>query len=399
MAPLARIRAGLLALALVLVLGSLGYLALGFSPLDSVYQTVTTVTTVGFREVEPMNSAVRKIYTIVLVLVGVGTAFYTFGVALEALVEGHLRTHLEARRMQRELAALRGHVIVCGWGRVGRAVADAVARAGTPVVVIDRDPERIANLTCHGVVGDVTDDAVLEQAGIMRAAALVAALETDADNTFVTLSGRALRPDLVIIARARTETSEPKLVRAGANHVVNPQRLGGGRMAAFAIQPHVMDFLDVVMHDGSVELRMEEAPVGARGRLSGRTVAEADVQHVTGALLLAIRTPEGRFVSVPDPETRLTDGHVLIAIGSATQLAQLRELATVLGPDAQRGVRRSELERGQDPRHLLGELAREKPQAPDLLGQPVTGLYMQMHGEHGRLLCRRAAGSKPGDDA
>ncbi len=327
MAPLARIRAGLLALALVLVLGSLGYLALGFSPLDSVYQTVTTVTTVGFREVEPMNTAVRKIYTIVLVLVGVGTAFYTFGVALEALVEGHLRTHLEARRMQRELAALRGHVIVCGWGRVGRAVADAVARAGTPVVVIDRDPERIANLTCHGVVGDVTDDAVLEQAGIMRAAALVAALETDADNTFVTLSGRALRPDLVIIARARTETSEPKLVRAGANHVVNPQRLGGGRMAAFAIQPHVMDFLDVVMHDGSVELRMEEAPVGARGRLSGRTVAEADVQHVTGALLLAIRTPEGRFVSVPDPETRLTDGHVLIAIGSATQLAQLRELA------------------------------------------------------------------------
>jgi len=327
MAPLARIRAGLLALALVLVLGSLGYLALGFSPLDSVYQTVTTVTTVGFREVEPMNTAVRKIYTIVLVLVGVGTAFYTFGVALEALVEGHLRTHLEARRMQRELAALRGHVIVCGWGRVGRAVADAVARAGTPVVVIDRDPERIANLTCHGVVGDVTDDAVLEQAGIMRAAALVAALETDADNTFVTLSGRALRPDLVIIARARTETSEPKLVRAGANHVVNPQRLGGGRMAAFAIQPHVMDFLDVVMHDGSVELRMEEAPVGARGRLSGRTVAEADVQYVTGALLLAIRTPEGRFVSVPDPETRLTDGHVLIAIGSATQLAQLRELA------------------------------------------------------------------------
>ncbi len=228
MAPLARIRAGLLALALVLVLGSLGYLALGFSPLDSVYQTVTTVTTVGFREVEPMNTAVRKIYTIVLVLVGVGTAFYTFGVALEALVEGHLRTHLEARRMQRELAALRGHVIVCGWGRVGRAVADAVARAGTPVVVIDRDPERIANLTCHGVVGDVTDDAVLEQAGIMRAAALVAALETDADNTFVTLSGRALRPDLVIIARARTETSEPKLVRAGRTTSSTPSASAGG---------------------------------------------------------------------------------------------------------------------------------------------------------------------------
>ena len=328
MAPLARIRAGLIALALVLVLGSLGYVALGFHPLDAVYQTVTTVTTVGFREVEPMDTALRKIYTIVLVLAGVGTAFYTFGVALESLIEGHLRAHLEVRRMNRELNALRGHVIVCGWGRVGRAVADAVVRAGTDVVVIDRVAERIADLPFLTVVGDVTDDAVLEKAGIRRAKTLVTALETDADNTFVTLSGRALRPDLVIIARARTDTSEPKLVRAGADHVVNPQRLGGDRMAAFAIQPHVMDFLDVVMHDGSVELRMEEALVCTPGELTGRNVAETNVQGVTGALLLAIRTPEGAFVSNPDPLTRLTEGHVLIAIGSASQLAHLRKLAS-----------------------------------------------------------------------
>lgn len=326
-APLARIRAGLLVLLLVLVLGSAGYVLLGFTALDAVYQTVITVTTVGFREVEPIDTAARKIYTIVLVLGGVSTATYTFGITLEALIEGHLRAHLAARRKGRELAALQAHVIVCGWGRLGRAVGNAVVLAGTDVVVIDRDPGRFTDLPLHTVVGDATDDAILQQAGIMHAKTLVTALETDAENTFVTLSGRALRPDLIIIARAWTNTSEPKLVRAGADHVVNPQRIGGDRMAAFAIQPHVTDFLDVVMHDGSLELQLGQALVRAMGQLTGQTLAETNIQAATGALLLAIRTPQGAFVTNPDVHTRLTDGHVLIAIGSASQLKDLQTRA------------------------------------------------------------------------
>lgn len=327
MNPLSRIRRAFVGLALVMAIGTIGYLLFGFSFIDALYQTVTTVTTVGFREVHPIESVGEKLFTIVLVLAGVGTAFYTFGVSLEALVEGHLRTERERRRMDRTLEKLEGHVIVCGWGRVGRACAAYASRDGTPVVVIDRNPDRLVDLPHLAVVGDVTDDEVLRKAGVERARALVAALETDADNVYVTLSGRSLRPDLVIIARARTESSEPKLHRAGADHVVNPQRLGGDRMAAFAVQPHIMDFLDVVMHDKSLEIRIEEATVAAGSRLAGATLGEAGVLEKTGAQLLAVRTTDGHFHTNPPPSTCLLAGHVLIAIGTAEQVDALRTLA------------------------------------------------------------------------
>ncbi len=325
--PLPRIRRAFIALALVVAGGTVGYLIIGFPFIDALYQTVTTVTTVGFREVHPIDTVGEKLFTIALVLAGVGTAFYTFGVSLEALVEGHLRTEREKRRMDRTLAKLQGHVIVCGWGRVGRACGEYAARDGRPVVVVDRNPDRLVDLPHLAVVGDVTDDEVLRKAGVERAASLVAALETDADNVYVTLSGRALRPDLVIIARARTESSEPKLMRAGANHVVNPQRLGGDRMAAFAVQPHIMDFLDVVMHDGSLEIRIEEARVAEDSELAGRTLAEAALRDLTGAQLLAVRDLDGTFHTNPASSTRLEPGQVLIGMGTASQVASLRQIA------------------------------------------------------------------------
>ncbi len=280
MSQLRRIVVALLAVLAVLVLGSVGYIVLGFGPLDAVYQTVTTITTVGF-SVHPLHAA-GKIFTIVLILAGVGTALYAFSVVLESLVEGHLRQHFERRRMERDIARMAGHTIVCGWGRVGRAVAGYLAGMGSEIVVVDLDADRVADVPYPAVVGDVTDDGVLHRAGIMRARSLVAAINTDAENVFVTLSARALRPDLVIVARARTEASEPKLLRAGATRVVNPQRIGGQRIAAAASQPHVVEFLDVVMHDGSLEFRLEEIPVGDGSRLAGRTLREADVGETTG---------------------------------------------------------------------------------------------------------------------
>ena len=263
-----RIQLALLAVLGVVVAGSIGYLVLGFSLLDAVYQTVTTITTVGFREVNPLSAA-GKIFTITLIVVGVGTALYAFSVVLESLVEGHLRQHFERRRMERSIARMSGHTIVCGWGRVGRAVAGYLAGQGAAVVVIDLDPARVAEITYPALTGDVTDDEMLRKAGIMQARALVTAINTDAENVYVTLSARALRPDLIIIARARTEASEPKLLRAGATRVVNPQRIGGQRIAAAALQPNVVEFLDVVMHDGSLEFRLEEVPVRA-GSEAGR---------------------------------------------------------------------------------------------------------------------------------
>src|SRR5687768_16755307 len=226
MDPLRRVRLGLAALGLVVVAGTAGYVLLGFSLLNALYQTITTITTVGYGEIEPLK-ANGRIFTIVVILFGVGTALYTLTQLLETVVEGHLGNLLERRRMERGIASLHPHVIVCGWGRVGRALTEYVARAGQDVVVIDRDAERLSGTPYLTVQGDVTEDSVLMQAGIDRARVLVAAVTSDADNLYVTLSSRALRPDLVIIARARTDAAEPKLERAGANRVVNPQRIGG----------------------------------------------------------------------------------------------------------------------------------------------------------------------------
>jgi voltage-gated potassium channel len=327
-----RIELALLALLGVLVAGSVGYVLLGFDPLDAVYQTVTTVTTVGFREVHPLTIA-GKIFTIVLIVVGVGTALYAFSVVLETLVEGHLRQLLERRRMERDIARMSGHAIVCGWGRVGRAVGGYLAGQGAQVVVVDNDPERVAATPYPAFTGDVTDDEVLRRAGIMKARALIAAINTDAENVYVTLSARALRPDLVIIARARTEASEPKLLRAGATRVVNPQRIGGQRIAAAALQPNVVEFLDVVMHDGSLEFRLEEVHVKAGSRLAGSTLEEAGVSSCVapgsaGALVLALRRTGGSFMTNPPLNARIEPGSVLIAIGTERQLDALKTAAT-----------------------------------------------------------------------
>ena len=325
---------GIALLALIVVVGSIGYVILGFGALDALYQTVTTITTVGFREVEPLD-ANGKVFTIVLILAGVGTALYTLTVLLELLVEGHLGLAVERRRMDKKIASFQGHVIVCGWGRVGRTIARELALGGKQVVIVDEDAERIATVGAHPyVLGDASDDDVLRQAGIERASALVAAVSTDAGNLYITLSGRSLRPDLFIVARAREESSAPKLERAGADRVVNPQEIGGARMAAFLVQPHVTEFLDVVMHDREMELRLEEIEIAADSPLAGISVAQAHVRDQTGALILALRDPTEGFITTPTAATVMHPGQVLIAIGTSGQLAALSTAASRPGAPA-----------------------------------------------------------------
>ena len=322
MSSVRRIGRALLAFILVIVAGTVGYMILGFGFVDALYQTVTTITTVGFREVHPL-STVGEFFTIALILIGVGTALYTFGILLEALIEGHLRQQLRRRRMDRQIRQMTGHFIICGAGRVGRASVLYLDALGKQVVVVDRDPARLQGLDYPMLLGDVTDDSILEAAGIGHAYALIAALDTDADNVYVTLSSRALRPDLVIIARARTEESKPKLLRAGANRAVNPQLIGGQRMAAFALQPHVAEFLDVVMHDETLDYRIEEIKITPASPLVGRCLADTALGLTTGALVLAIRTAGGQFIANPAPDTRLDPDTVLIVLGTSAQLRSL----------------------------------------------------------------------------
>ena len=324
--PFRRVQIGLASLALVVVIGTVGYSLLGFAPLEAFYETIVTVSTVGYGFPHPIGTGV-KIFTIVLILLGVGTALYTFTVTLEVLFDGHMRELIRRHRMNRGIEQMTGHVVICGWGRVGREVARYLSNAGQQIVVVDQDADRLASIGFPTVIGDVTEDDTLLQAGIERAGTLIAALDSDADNLFVTVSSRSFNPAIHVIARARSNSSEAKLLRVGADRVVNPQRLGSDRMAAFVTQPHVVDFVDVVMHDGSLEFRLEEVLIGADSPLAGETLRSTKVHEQTGALVLAIRRPDGSFTPNPSPEDHLAAGDVLIGVGTAAQLAALSTFA------------------------------------------------------------------------
>ncbi len=321
-----RLRRAIAGVVAVLVVGTIGYLLFGLSFTDAVYQTVTTVSTVGFRELHEF-STLEQWFTIGIIILGASTVLYTFTLSVQVVVDGELRQFLGRRFMNREISKLSGHTIVCGWGRVGRAVAEDLAETGQSVVVVDLDADRIANVAHPAVVGDATLDSTLRAAGIERAKALVAALEGDAENLFVTLSARAIVPELFIVARARQDESVPKLANAGADRVVNPQELGAARMASFVARPHVAEFVDVVMHERSLEFRMQEYDVPQGSPLAGRSLREADLRQRCGVLVLALRLTDGSFTTNPDPDTLIEPHQVLIAVGDSDAFERLDRIS------------------------------------------------------------------------
>ncbi len=322
--PWRRLRVAVLLVATVVAISTAGYTLLGMAPLDAFYQTMTTITTVGFKEVEPFGPA-EQWFTIGVIVSGVGAVLYTFTLSVQLVVEGQLGEYVGRRRMDRRIADMDGHVIVCGWGRVGRAVAHDLRASGRDVVVVDIDRERVAEIPFPTVVADATLDDTLRKAGIERAATLVAALSGDAENLFVTLSGRAINPVLFIVARARQDDSVAKLTQAGADRVVNPQELGAARIASFIVQPHVAEFVDVVMHERSMEFRMQELPIRHGSPLAGQTLRSIKLRERANVLVLALRRPDGTFVNNPGPDFVLEEGHVLIAVGAGPDLRRLEE--------------------------------------------------------------------------
>lgn len=316
-------------LAMATVLGFIGYLLLGLDPLEALYQTVITGTTVGYREVGEVTVP-YQLFTIVFIFIGVGSALYALSVLFETIVEGRLDDLFGRRRMVREIGQMQGHVVLCGAGRVGRVLAGEVASRGVPLVVIDSDSDRLAAAERAGGIGlpgDARSDDTLREAGIERAGTLVAALASDADNVYVTLGARALNPGLFIVSRAHQDDAEPKLRHAGADRVVNPQAIGGQRMATFALQPNVAEFLDVVMHDDEVAWRLEEIEVGVGSELSDQTLEGAALRRRCGAMVLALRRPGGQLMTNPHPDTELVAGTVLIAMGTSRELAAVEGLA------------------------------------------------------------------------
>jgi len=290
---------------------------------------VTTIFTVGFGEVHPLSQAGR-IFTLLLIIGGVGTILYGLGRMVEFVIGGQLTGVFRRRAVRRQVDRLDGHFIICGYGRVGEAVARHFATHGAPFVIVDSEQGSMSRAEADGflvVSGDATADDVLHIAGITRAKGLVAALGSDASNIFLTLSARVLNPKLLIVARAGSDDIVSKLIRAGADNVVTPYGLGGKRIATLMLKPLVSDYLEVVTGGGELEFLVEELELAGECCAIGRSISDLEVRSRTGATILAVRrAATGVFATNPAPDSHLNTGDRIIAIGTPAQIAKLEEL-------------------------------------------------------------------------
>jgi len=326
-----RLAASLIILILITLGGAIGYVIIeGAEFGDSLYMTVITISTVGFEELFPL-SVPGRIFTVGLIVVGVGSALYTAGMALEIGIERYLGGEIQRKRMTREIDTLSDHVIVAGFGRVGSHTWRSLHEEGIRSVVIETDPDALETAFTSGALvaeGDATRNDVLEAAGIHRARALIACVREDADNLVIVLSAKSLRSELPVIARANEFEAREKLRLAGADRVVSPQLVGAHRLAALAAEPRLDEFVDVILHGKLMELRIEGFEIDDRSKLSGRTLRETDIRSISGAQVLALESPGGDIVFNPDPEVMIRPGHTLIAIGSSEQVERLRAHTT-----------------------------------------------------------------------
>src|SRR5690242_4505724 len=316
------------ALALVLSFGTVGFMSIEHYPVfDAFYMTLTTVTTVGYAEIRGLSHAGR-VFNSFLILFGVTTIFLAVGAMTQTLIELELNQFFGKRRVRSMIDKLEGHIVLCGFGRVGRGAAAELQKAGAPFVVIDNNDERVERAISGGmlaVLADASRDETLRDVGIARAKGLIATLASDADNLFVILSAKTLNPKLQLSARIAEESSEQKMRRAGADFVFAPYNSTGHRMAQALLRPHVLQFLDFTTQKG-VDVEIEQVRVTAQSAFAGRTLADADIRHKSGVVILAIRKNDGEMVFNPSPDAMMSAGDHLIAMGDARNLQKLGQL-------------------------------------------------------------------------
>lgn len=327
-------RATAVALLVVVILvlgGTFGYMAVErWSFFDSLYMAVITLTSVGYGEVHPLNTEGR-VFTMVLLLTGVFSLFFAATSAIRSIVDGELTGQIARNRMEKKLQSLKDHIIICGYGRMGRLVAQEFGLQSIPFVVIERNDHLLADFkTEHGVAlaGDATHDETLRRAGIDRARTLVTLAASDADNLFITLSARLISDRVFIVARAEDEGAEKKLMKAGASRVISPYVIGGQRVAQAVLRPSVVDFIELATRSDYMALQIEETEVHKESVLCGQPLRDTGLRQDLGLIVVAIKRPDGRMLFNPAPEAEIIEGDTLITLGPKNQQDQLRNLAS-----------------------------------------------------------------------
>jgi voltage-gated potassium channel len=325
--------AGAIALVFVFLIGTSWYrLVEGWSWEDAAYMTVITLATVGYGETNPLGSRGR-LFTIALILMGVVNIGYIVNRFTEAVIEGYFQEGIRLRQQRRLMESLSGHYIICGFSRTGRQIAKEFQAEGVSFVVIDSEFESVQKAQSQGYTayqGDATLDESLLKVGVERATCIVAALPSDAENLYTVLSAKTVNPAIRAIARASTEEALQKLQRGGADAVISPYITGGKRMAAAALRPQILDFVDGILSGSDRQLYMEEFLLNpANCPFVGQSLQKAKLRSQTGALVLAIRRLDGNLIGGPTGDTILMSGDTLICMGTAEQL---RSLNQILGP-------------------------------------------------------------------
>src|SRR5262245_3302074 len=301
----------------IVTIGVLGYRFLeGYSWLDAVYMVAITLSTVGYHEVQPLSPQ-GQIFTIALLVGGIGAVYYTAVAVVEKEVEGEFQQFFGKRRMQKNIDALSGHYLICGFGRIGEVICRELELKPVPSVVLEQEEERVREAEANNylvVQGDATDEKTLTLAGVARASGLFASLANDAGNVYVTLTAKELNPALFVVARAESTRSERTLLRSGADKVISPYVMGGYRMAQAVLRPAVVDIIDLATHHQSLELQLEEIPLPASSPCQGKTLKEAGLHEQPGIIIVAIKRASGKMLFNPSAAERLEPGDHLIAL-------------------------------------------------------------------------------------
>ncbi len=317
----------------LLAIGSWGYMAIeGWNFFDALYMTVITIATVGYGEVH-IVSPTGRMFTLILIFLGVGFFLYVVGNFIQFLVEGRIRYVLGRRKLDRQINKLKNHYIICGYGRMGRALARFLIQRYLDVVVIEQNQARTAVMDEDGIlylVGAATDESLLIRAGIERARGLITVVGSDADNVFLVLLARQMNPDIFIVARAVMNSAKRTLTAAGANKVVSPYDLGARRMAHAILRPTVIEFLEMAFADENVDVEVEELTIKPNSPVVRRTLYESEIRPKFGVMIISIKKGDGKMVFNPDADTLLESEDTLVVVGGAANIKGLEKLLAPL---------------------------------------------------------------------